>query len=812
MKPDELATRPMAEVQATLGAGPEGLTTEEARRRLTQYGYNEITERKINPLLKFLTYFWGPIPWMIEAAAVLSALVRHWPDFAIILALLFANAGVGFWEEYQAGNAIEALKKRLALRARVRRDGQWTTVEARELVPGDTLRLRLGDIVPADARLLDGDPLEIDQSALTGESLPVDRKAADAVYSCSIVRRGELDALVYATGENTYFGRTTQLVQEAHTVSHFQRAVLKIGDYLIGLAVALVLLILAVALFRGDPMTTTLQFALVLTVAAIPVAMPTVLSVTMAVGARMLATKQAIVSRLAAIEELAGMDILCSDKTGTLTQNKLSLGEPFTVGGVTPQEVIVSGALASRAENQDPIDLAVLGGVKDLEGLAGYRISHFRPFDPVHKRTEATVQGPSGPPFKVTKGAPQVILALAANEQQAQPAVDEAINEFAARGFRSLGVARADGSEPWQFLGVLPLSDPPREDSKSTIAMARKMGVAVKMVTGDQRAIAHEIAGQLGLGANILDASSFGETKHHETARLEEAIEKADGFAQVFPEHKFHIVEVLQQRGHITGMTGDGVNDAPALKKADAGIAVSGATDAARAAADIVLLTPGLSVIIDAIKESRRIFQRMTSYAIYRITETIRVLLFMTLSILVFNFYPVTAVMIVLLALLNDGAILSIAYDEVQCSDDPEVWNMRVVLGISTVLGLIGVVASFGLFYLGERLFHFSREFIQTLMYLKLSVAGHLTIFLTRARGPFWSTRPARILLLAVLGTQGMATVIAVYGLLMPPIGWGWALAVWGYALAWFLVNDRVKLLAYRIIDPEASLLAARRG
>jgi H+-transporting ATPase len=327
------------------------------------------------------------------------------------------------------------------------------------------------------------------------------------------------------------------------------------------------------------------------------------------------------------------------------------------------------------------------------------------------------------------------------------------------------------------------------------------MGVNVKMVTGDQLAIGKEIAGQLGLGTQILDASGFGETRHHESGQLAESIEKADGFAQVFPEHKFHIVEVLQQHNHIVGMTGDGVNDAPALKKADCGIAVSGATDAARAAADIVLLTPGLSVIIDAIKESRKIFQRMNSYAIYRIAETIRVLLFMTLSILVFNFYPVTAVMIVLLALLNDGAILSIAYDEVRYSNAPEAWNMPVVLGIATVLGVAGVIASFGLFYLGERVFNLNREMIQSLMYLKLSVAGHLTIFVTRTRGPFWSTRPAPILLGAVIGTQIIATLIAVYGVLMPAIGWGWALAVWVYALAWFFVNDRVKLAAYGIFD-----------
>jgi H+-transporting ATPase len=807
---DDLKSLPLAEVEKMLESSPDGLRQAEAQKRLTQYGPNEIEEKKTNPFLKFLTYFWGPIPWMIEAAVILSAVARHWPDFGIILLLLLANAVVGFWEEHQAGNAIAALKAKLAIKARVKRDGKWTTPEARELVPGDIIRVRLGDIVPADARLLEGDPVEVDQSALTGESLPITRKPGEAVFSGSIIRLGEIGALVYATGQNTYFGKTAQLVQEAHTVSHFQKAVLKIGNYLIILAVTLVVLILGVALFRGDRMLTTLQFALVLTVAAIPVAMPTVLSVTMAVGARLLAKKEAIVTRLAAIEELAGVDVLCADKTGTLTQNKLTLGDPFSVNGIPADQVILNAALASREDNKDTIDLAVLGGLKNDQALKEHQVVHFQPFDPVHKRTEATIKGADGKEFKVTKGAPQVILELSGNAGQVKPAVEKAVNEFAARGFRSLGVARADAQGQWEFLGVLPLFDPPRQEARATIATARQMGVNVKMVTGDQLAIARETAGKLGLGTNILDASGFGDTKHHETAQLVESIEKADGFAQVFPEHKFHIVDVLQKRGHIVGMTGDGVNDAPALKKADCGIAVSGATDAARAAASIVLLTSGLSVIIVAIEESRKIFQRMNSYAIYRITETLRVLLFMTLSILVFNFYPVTAVMIVMLALLNDGAILSIAYDKVRYKDQPESWNMRMVLGISTVLGVVGVVSTFGLFYLGERVYHLDRAYIQTLMYLKLSVAGHLTIFVTRTRGPFWSIRPARILWVAVLGTQIVATLIAVYGLFMTPLGWGWALFVWGYAIAWFLVNDRVKLLAYRVFDPVAAPLLAR--
>ena len=806
---DDLKTLPLAEVEKTLESSADGLTQAEAQKRLSQYGPNEIEEKKTNELLKFLSYFWGPIPWMIEAAVILSAVARHWPDFGIILVLLLANAVVGFWEEHQAGNAIAALKAKLAVKARVLRDGKWISPAARELVPGDIIRVRLGDIVPADARLLDGDPIEVDQSALTGESLPATLKAGNAIFSGSIIRQGEIGALVYATGADTYFGKTAQLVQEAHIVSHFQRAVLKIGNYLIILAVVMVAVIIGVALFRGDPILTTLQFALVLTVAAIPVAMPTVLSVTMAVGARLLAKQQAIVTRLSAIEELAGVDVLCSDKTGTLTQNKLTLGDPFSLDGVSADQVILNAALASRADNKDGIDLAVLGGLKSEQDLNGYQVVHFQPFDPVHKRTEATVKGLDGTAFKVAKGAPQVILALSANAGQVKSAVDQAVNHFAGRGFRSLGVARAEGDGPWQFLGVLPLFDPPREDAKTTIATARQMGVTVKMVTGDAMAIAQETAKKLGMGTAIIDASGLGDVKRQETAQMAKSIETAEGFAQVFPEHKFHIVDVLQKLGHIVGMTGDGVNDAPALKKADCGIAVSGATDAARAAAAIVLMTPGLSVIVDAIKESRKIFQRMNSYAIYRIAETLRVLLFMTLAILIFNFYPLTAVMIVMLALLNDGAILSIAYDNVHYKDQPEAWNMRLVLGIATVLGVVGPVASFGLFYLGERVFHLDRPHLQTLMYLMLSVAGHLTIFLTRTRGPFWSIRPAGTLWVAVLGTQILATLIAVYGLFMTPLGWGWTLFVWGYAVAWFLVSDRVKLLAYRILDPAKASIAS---
>jgi H+-transporting ATPase len=444
--------------------------------------------------------------------------------------------------------------------------------------------------------------------------------------------------------------------------------------------------------------------------------------------------------------------------------------------------------------------------------LKTHHVGHFTPFDPVHKRTEAAVTDKDGRPFKVSKGAPQVILGLAANAAEVKAAVDTAVDGFAVRGFRSLGVARAEGDGAWQLVGVLPLYDPPRPDAKATIARAMARGVKIKMVTGDAIAIAKETAKQLGMGTNILDASKLGDVKEAESPATAALIVNADGFAEVFPENKYDIIDVLQKHGHIVGMTGDGVNDAPALKKADCGIAVSTATDAARAAAAIVLMTPGLSVIIDAIAESRKIFRRMNSYAIYRIAETLRVLVFMTIAILVFNWYPLTAVMIVMIALLNDGAILAIAYDNVHYSDQPEAWNMRVVLGVATVVGLLGPVATFGLFYLGGTVFHLNHEQLQPMMYLMLSVAGHLTIFLTRTRGPFWSIAPAPALWIACLVAQVLATVIAVFGFLMPPLDWRWAAAVWGYAIVWALLTDRVKLLAYRLLDsPSGGRTSANR-
>jgi H+-transporting ATPase len=778
-----------------------GLTEAAAKERLAKYGPNALAEKTVSPLLRLLLYFWGPIPWMIEAAAVLSLVLGDWADFGIITTMLVVNAGVGFWEENKADTEIQLLKKRLAPNARVLRDGEWRTRPARDLVPGDVVSLRLGNITPADVILAEGDYLSADESALTGESMPVEKKVGDPAYSGSIVKLGEMTGIVTATGMKTYFGRTAQLVEAAETKSHFQRAVLRIGDFLILCTLALISLIIMLALLREAPFLRTLEFALILTVAAIPVALPAVLSVTMAIGAEKLARMKAIVSRLVSIEELAGVDVLCADKTGTLTKNELTLGDPLPAAGVAADDLIVAAALASNRNDPDAIDTAVLAGLKSASEIDAYKTAKFTPFDPVSKRTEAEVSR-GNQHFRTTKGAPQVVLDLVKPDAATRAAAEKQVEELAAKGYRAIGVARADGAKGWRYLGLLPIFDPPREDSAATIRKAKDMGVAVKMITGDHEAIARQIAGRLGLSTNILSAKQVFGGGDGDGGDVAARIGACSGVARVFPEHKFKIVKALQSEEHIVGMTGDGVNDAPALKQADVGIAVSGATDAARAAADLVLTAPGLSVIAAAIKEARRIFERMTSYATYRIAETIRVLLFMTLSIVVFNFYPVTAVMIVLLAILNDFPIMMIAYDNAPLAARPVRWDMHRVLTISTTLGIMGVVETFLLFWFVDSVLKLPRETIQTLIFLKLLVAGHLTIYVTRSQGWFWSRPwPSLRLFGTCEATQAIGTLVAVYGVIVHPIGWVYALAVWAYALAWLPIESLTAITVRRLVD-----------
>ena len=863
-KTDDYARQPVADTLRTLEVdAKQGLSDQQVRERITRFGYNEIQEKEEPLWHRIFRRFWGPIPWMIEAAAILSAVVQKWEDFTIITVMLLVNAGLDFFQEHRALNALKALKQRLANEVTVLREGEYKTVPARELVPGDIVKLRIGNVVPADVQLLEGDYLSVDQSALTGESLPVDKKAGEAAYANTIVKQGEMMAVVVNTGTATNFHTVVALVAKAslEEQSHFQKMVIRIGDYLILITVALVVLIVMVALFRHSPFLEIARFALVLTVAAIPVALPAVLSVTLAVGAVNLARRQAIVSRLTAIEELAGVDVFCSDKTGTLTKNEMHVAEPIVLGGHEARELFLVAVLASRLENRDPIELPIFDYAKehfpDLDWKS-YRQAAFTPFDPVRKRTEARVEK-AGERFAAIKGAAQVLLGMAELEDEKAEEIRKKVDALASKGYRTLAVGRRSGDGPLDLLGLIPLYDPPRDDSEQVIREMRDHGVDVKMVTGDNSAIAREIGRILGLKqrtmtsgqlsgsssnellelAAVLSAAIFQRLKpevspkdarrfadevmnnvratydtsliereflHTHESAIVEMIESVNIFAEVVPEDKYRIVDTLQKGGHIVAMTGDGVNDAPALKKADCGIAVSNATDAARAAADIVLTAPGLDVINEAVKQARITFERMKSYAIYRIAETVRVILFMTASIVLFNFYPVTALMIILLALLNDIPILSIAYDRTKVQKRPVRWNMTELLTVATMLGAIGVVASFGLFYILVEM-KLPSGVIQSLIFLKLVVAGHATIFLTRTDDWFWKRPfPSALLLHASFWSAALATLIVVYGFLVTAVGWADALWVWGYALAWVGLNDVVKVRTLRMLRTRGAI------
>ncbi len=836
-----------------------GLSTLQAQKRLEKYGYNEIPEKSESAIKRLFKKLWAPIPWMIEAAAILSAIAHRWEDFGIIIVLLLVNIVVDYAQESKALNALEVLKEKLAKKALVLRDGKFKQINARYLVPGDIIKLKIGDVVPADAKLVEGQYLEIDQSALTGESMPVNKKIGDEIYSNSIVKMGEMLAEVKQTGLKTFFGKSASLVQQAmqEEKSHFQKAVIRIGNFLIIFTAIMAVLILIIAIFRHDNFLEVLRFILVLTVASIPVALPAVLSVTMAVGAIAIAKKKAIVSDLPAIEELAGINILCSDKTGTLTQNKMDISQPISYGKFSEKDLFTYAALASRKENQDPIEKPIFEYLEKKyphNKLNLYKQQKFIPFDPVRKKTEAIIIK-NNEKIIVTKGAPQVIATLCKNNKIEQQ-ISKDVKQFAKHGYRTLAVAIKKNDNKFECLGLIPLFDPPRKDSAKVIKEVKNMGIDVKMLTGDNHAIAEQIARLLKIGTKILDVDELkngysvqelstlseiiakglykkvknqanekdvlkfgkqisqevaekldktnlpaGFIKKHESEIIK-LIEEANGFSQVLPEDKYFIIDKLQKGGHIVAMTGDGVNDAPALKKADVGIAVSGATDAARAAADLILLSPGLSVINHAIQIARKTFERMKSYSIFRIAETMRVILFMTISIIAFNFYPITAVMIVALALLNDIPVMMIAYDNARIDNEPVRWNMKEVLIVATVLGFAGVLSSFLIFYWLYS-HHYPLALIQTLLFIKLDVAGHSTLYLTRTgKHHFWhKPLPSLKFFLPAFGSRAIGTLIAVYGIFMLPIGWKYAAYMWLYAIAWWFFNDFIKVLTYKFLD-----------
>ncbi|MBA0879461.1 hypothetical protein Goshw_016893 [Gossypium schwendimanii] len=789
---------------------------------------------------------WNPLSWVMEAAAIMAIALANgggkppdWQDFVGIITLLVINSTISFIEENNA-------------------DGRWNEQDAAILVPGDIISIKLGDIIPADARLLEGDPLKIDQSALTGESLPVTKGPGDGIYSGSTCKQGEIEAVVIATGVHTFFGKAAHLVDTTNQVGHFQKVLTAIGNFCIcSIAVGMVIEIIVMYPIQDRDYRPGIDNLLVLLIGGIPIAMPTVLSVTMAIGSHRLSQQGAITKRMTAIEEMAGMDVLCSDKTGTLTLNKLTVDKNLIevfAKGVDADTVVLMAARASRTENQDAIDSAIVGMLADpKEARAGIREVHFLPFNPTDKRTALTYIDSDGKMHRVSKGAPEQILHLAHNKTDIERRVHAVIDKFAERGLRSLAVAYQevpDGRKespggPWQFIGLMPLFDPPRHDSAETIRRALNLGVNVKMITGgfllqlnvvidfsgDQLAIGKETGRRLGMGTNMYPSSALlGQDKDESIAALpvDELIEKADGFAGVFPEHKYEIVKRLQARKHICGMTGDGVNDAPALKKADIGIAVADATDAARSASDIVLTEPGLSVIISAVLTSRAIFQRMKNYTdvvtssecayfclfcgqIYAVSITIRIVLgFMLLALIwKFDFPPF---MVLIIAILNDGTIMTISKDRVKPSPLPDSWKLAEIFTTGIVLGSYLAVMTVIFFWAAYKTNFFPRVFgvatlektahddikkLASAVYLQVSIISQALIFVTRSRSWSFVERPGLLLLAAFVIAQLIATLIAVYAnwsfAAIEGIGWGWAGVIWLYNIIFYIPLDFIK-------------------
>ncbi|XP_006404985.2 ATPase 5, plasma membrane-type isoform X1 [Eutrema salsugineum] len=831
----------MEEVFEELKCTKQGLTSDEASYRLDLFGPNKLEEKKESKFLKFLGFMWNPLSWVMEAAALVAIALANgggrppdWEDFVGIVCLLFINSTISFIEENNAGNAAAALMAGLAPKTKVLRDCQWSEQEASILVPGDVISVKLGDIIPADARLLDGDPLKVDQSSLTGESIPVTKNPGDEIFSGSTCKQGEIEAIVIATGVHTFFGKAAHLVDSTNQAGHFQKVLTSIGNFCIcSIALGIIVELLVMYPIQRRKYRDGIDNLLVLLIGGIPIAMPTVLSVTMAIGSHRLSLQGAITRRMTAIEEMAGMDVLCCDKTGTLTLNKLTVDRNLVdvfAKGVDKEHVILLAARASRIENQDAIDAAIVGMLSDpKEARVGVREVHFLPFNPVDKRTALTYIDSDGSWHRASKGAPGQILNLCNCKEDLRRKAHGVIDKFAERGLRSLAVARQEVPEkkkdasggPWQLVGLLPLFDPPRHDSAETIRRALNLGVNVKMITGDQLAIGKETGRRLGMGTNMYHSSALlGQDKDSSLGPVDELIEKADGFAGVFPEHKYEIVSRLQQRKHICGMTGDGVNDAPALKKADIGIAVADATDAARGASDIVLTEPGLSVIISAVLASRAIFQRMKNYTIYAVSITIRIVFgFMFIALLwEFDFAPF---MVLIMAILNDGTILTISKDRVKPSPQPDSWKLIEIFSTGVVFGGYQALMTVVFFWAMKDTDIFSNKFgvrplsqrpeqMMAALYLQVSIISQALIFVTRSRSWSYVERPGHLLLGAFFIAQLVATFIAVYAnwsfARIEGVGWRWAGVIWLYSLITYIPLDLLKFAIRYILSGKAWL------
>jgi H+-transporting ATPase len=771
-----------------------GLSSLEVKERLRQFGRNEVTEKQPNAAAAFARKFWGLAAWMLEVAIVLSYVLGKYLDVYIIAALLLVNAVLGFIQERQATRAVRALKQKLQLQARVLRDGVWQTMNAAEVVPGDVIRVRSGDFVPADFKIVDSEAT-MDQSAITGESLPIDKKAGDLVYSGSLVKKGEVTGVITATGTHTVFGKTAQLVQLARPKLHMEGVISNLMKWLLVMVISLLLVTAAVSWARGINLLDVLSLALVLLVAAIPVALPTMFTITMALGSYELARKGVLVTRLSASEDAALMDVLCVDKTGTITENKLSIAEVAEMGGYGKEEAVVFGALASQKANQDPIDLAFFGAVEEKKlRLDDYNQKKFVPFDPSTRRTEATVEK-QGQTLRVVKGAVSAVSELCQPTKEEQVEIDTKMNALADKGYRVIAVAAGKESACMDIVGLVALYDKPRPDSSGLIAKIRSLGIAVKMLTGDSQPIAKQVAKEVGIGERVTRMADVEKSGENAVA-MAEIVDQSDGFAEIYPEGKYRIVKGLQAEEHVVGMTGDGINDAAALKQAEVGIAVSNATDVAKGSASVVLTQEGLSNVVDLIQTGRMIYQRIITWIFNKIVKTFQVILFVIVAFLLTGLFVVGAFQVVLLLFLVDFVTISLSTDNVRPSEKPETWNITPLLKGATLLGVATVIESLGLLYLGRRFLDLSSiATLNTFSFDMLLFGGLFTIFVVRERGNFWKSKPSRPLLIAIAADMVISSAVSILGIPglapIPPLYV--AIALGWFFLFGLLVNDQVK-------------------
>ncbi len=784
----------------SLQVDPEkGLSEDDVKLRVSRYGLNEIQEEKRNPLKSIGKKFWGLTPWMLEITMVFSFIIGKYIDGYVIGGLLVLNAIIAYTQEERASRAVELLKKRLQVIARVLRNSAWKQVPSRELVPGDIVRVRGGDFVPADMKIINGE-IEVDQSALTGESMPVSKRESEDIYSGSVVRRGEATCVVAKTGKNTYFGKTTELVKFARPKLHIESIISKIVQYLLVIVVVLIGLMFALTYIRGQSIIQVIPLALMLIVFAVPVALPAMFTVTMALGSLEIAKEGAILTRLSAIEDAASMDVMCADKTGTLTQNKLAIVEVMPAQKFSVADVAAFGALASQEANQDPIDMAFIDYAKKLQAdLQSYKVVKFVPFDPSTRRTEAEIVK-DGTTFRVMKGAVNTIASICGIKLEDN--MLNTLNDHAKSGYRSIAVALSEGGNP-QFCGIAFLYDEPREDTPELIDNLRKKGISVKMLTGDAEPIAREIAKKVGLGNEVVPISKIKSEMQNSADKAAEIAERVDGFAEIYPEDKYLVVKSLQARKHIVGMTGDGVNDSPALKQAEVGIAVSNATDVAKAASSVVLTQEGLSGIVNLVSVGRSVYQRIVTWVLNKIVKTFEIAVFVTLAYLLTGLYTISALDVVLFLFLIDFVTISLSTDKQRGSELPEKWNISGFVKLSVILGALTVSELFLLLYLGIHYFAITSNIgvMNTFFFAEIMFFGLLFPISLREKSHFWKSRPGRTLIIAILADIVVVSMLSLLGLgIILPISLKELLFLMGYAaIVILIINDSVKVLLGKI-------------